>query len=90
VTANGVIVATTASLTGKTFTGGVFNANDDTFGTPTAGTAIPSVIIYQHTGTNSTARLICHAQDYAGLPVTPDGINPIPIVWAAAGIIQIF
>jgi hypothetical protein len=80
------VTTSAAGLTSKTFTDGVFDAADDTFGVVAAGAAIPAVVLYKHTGTASTSRLIFYADDYTGLPVVPDGTNAIPISWPTNGI----
>jgi hypothetical protein len=81
-----VIGTGTGNLGSKTFTNGVFDAADDTFGVVTAGAAIPAIVLAENTGTASTSRMLFYADDYTGLPVVPDGTNPIPISWATNGI----
>ena len=39
-----------------------------------------ALILYQHTGTDATARLIAYIDTATGLPVTPNG-GDITIVW---------
>lgn len=87
--AGATVVATTGNLTGKTFNGGTFDATDDTFGTPAAGAACNAFVIYKHTGSDATGRLLLYVDDAPGLPVTPDGTNPIPVTWNASGIASI-
>ena len=72
-------VATSGSLTGKTSTAGVEDANDVTFSSVT-GDQAEALIIYQHTGTESTSRLIAYIDTATGLPVTPDG-GDITVQW---------
>jgi hypothetical protein len=79
-------VGSTGNLGSKTFTGGVFDAADDTFGVVTAGAAIPAIVLAENTGTASTSRMLFYADDYTGLPVVPDGTNAIPISWATNGL----
>lgn len=67
-------VAVSSSLTGKTTTGGVFNHATGTFPSVT-GDISEAVVYYQHTGTESTSRLICYVDNFTGLPVTPNGQN---------------
>jgi hypothetical protein len=73
--------AVSPSLTGKTFTNGVFDAAD---ATTTAVTGDPSeaVIIYLHTGTDATARLVAYLD---GLTFTPNG-GDLNWQWNASGI----
>ncbi len=73
------IVARTPALTGKTFTGGVFDADDATAPTVT-GAVIVQLVGFLHTGSDATARLIWLNDTGTGLPFTPSGSN-VPIAW---------
>lgn len=67
------VVGTPQTLTTKTFTNGVFDADDVTFPTVTGATA-EALIIYIDTGTAGTSRLILFQDtNVTGLPVTPNG-----------------
>jgi hypothetical protein len=69
------IVATSGNLTTKTFTNGVFDADDITF-TSVTGDQSEALIVYIDTGTSSTSRLMLFIDTAsAGLPVTPNGGN---------------
>jgi len=68
----GARVATSAALTGKTVAAGVADAADVTFSAVT-GDPSEALVIYKHTGTESTSRLIAYIDDATGLPVTPNG-----------------
>jgi hypothetical protein len=71
----GARVATSGALTGKTFTNGVFDADDVVLSSVT-GDASEAVIVYRHTGTESTSNLVAYVDSAAsGLPVTPNGSN---------------
>jgi hypothetical protein len=48
--------------------------------TSVTGDISESIDIYQHTGTESTSRLICNIDTATGLPVTPNGGN-IVLQW---------
>lgn len=72
-------VATSSSFTGKTSTNGVADANDVTL-TSVTGDQSEALVIYQHTGTEGTSRLIAYIDTATGLPVTPNG-NDITIQW---------
>ena len=69
----------TAALTGESVTTNVFDANDVTFSAVT-GDSVESIVIYKHTGTESTSRLICYIDTATNLPVTPNG-GDITISW---------
>lgn len=72
-------VAVSGSLAGKTVTDGVADANDVTL-TAVSGDPSEAIIIYKHTGTESTSRLIAYIDTATGLPVTPNG-NDIIVRW---------
>jgi len=75
----GARVATSSALSGKTTTAGVADASDVTFSTVT-GDVSEALIIYKHTGTESTSALIAYIDTATGLPVTPNGGN-ITVTW---------
>jgi hypothetical protein len=75
----GARVAVSAALASPTSTAGVADANDITLNTVT-GDPVETLIIYQHTGTESTSDLVCTITSATGLPVTPNGGN-ITIAW---------
>lgn len=73
----GTRVATSGNLTGKTTTNGVADADDVTI-TAVSGDDIEGVIVYQHTGVESTSRLIAFYDLLASgieIDVTPDGTD---------------
>jgi hypothetical protein len=71
----------TAALGSKTYTGGVFDAADTTL-TATAAVACNALAIFQHTGTDSTARLIAYIDTpTSGLPFTPSAGQTVNITW---------
>lgn len=72
-------VATSGALTGKTVAAGVADANDVTFSS-VSGDQSEALVIYQHTGTESTSRLIAYIDSATGLPVTPNG-GDITVQW---------
>jgi len=60
-----------AALSGKTFTAGVFDASDTSLNAVLA-VSCNALIFFQHTGSDSTARLIAYVDTpTSGLPVTP-------------------
>lgn len=70
---SGDIIAITANLGTKTTAAGVFGAANSLFAAVPAGPAAGAIVIYDDSGTASTSRLIAYIDDYAGLPVTPNG-----------------
>lgn len=83
--AQAAAVGTPQTLANKTFTDGVFNADDVTFST-VSGDPCEAIIIYKDTGNAATSPLIAYIDTATGLPVTPNGGN-IAIQWNATGII---
>lgn len=75
----GARVAVSGALTSKDTTAGVFDAADVTLSTVT-GDQSEAIIIYKHTGTDSTSDLIAYIDSGTGLPVTPNG-GDITIRW---------
>ncbi len=65
-------VISTATLSNKTITNGVFDADDATF-TSVTGANCEALIIFQNTGTQSTSRLIAYIDSATGLPILPNG-----------------
>lgn len=72
-------VAVSSALSGKTATDGVADANDVTFSSVT-GDQSEALVIYKHTGVESTSNLIAYIDTATGLPVTPNG-GDITVVW---------
>jgi len=74
------IVATTANLSSKAITGGVFDAADTVFSAVASGDPCESLVIYKDTGTASTSPLIAFIDTATGLPVTPND-GDINVTW---------
>ena len=74
-------VAVSGALAGKTVVDGVADANDVTF-SAVSGDECEALVLYKHTGTESTSRLIAYIDSASGLPVTPNG-GDIEVEWAA-------
>ena len=70
-----------AALTAKTVTDGVADAADTSL-VATAATASKALAIFQHTGSDATARLIANIDTpTSGLPFTPSAGQTVNIVW---------
>jgi hypothetical protein len=70
-----------AALGSKTYTSGVFDAADTTL-TATAAAACNALVIFQHTGSDATARLIAYIDTpTSGLPFTPSASQVVNITW---------
>lgn len=71
----------TASLSSKTFTSGVFDAADTTV-SATAASPCKAVVLFVHTGSDATARVIGYIDSVSsGLPFTPAVAQTVNILW---------
>lgn len=78
--ASGGRVATSANFTNKSFTAGVFDADDTSF-TSVTGDQSEIIVIYIDTGVAATSRLMLYIDTASsGLPVTPNG-GAISVTW---------
>jgi hypothetical protein len=77
--AGGARIAVSGSLTSKTVTLGVADAADVTFSAVT-GASVEAIVLYKHTGSDATSRLIAYIDTATGLPVTPNG-GDIVVQW---------
>lgn len=80
VTGSGATVVATATLSGKTFTAGVFDANDVTWTAVANGAACDNFVLYKDGATDADRQLIMFVDAYTNLPVTPNG-GDITITW---------
>jgi hypothetical protein len=74
----GARIAVSSAMT-VTISGRVVDMTDVTF-TAVTGASVESIVIYKHTGTDSTSRLIAYIDTATNLPVTPNG-GDITITW---------
>ena len=72
-------VATSGAFASKTSTAGVADAADVVLTAVTGDTA-ESIVIYNHTGVETTSFLLAFIDTATGLPVTPNG-GDITVVW---------
>ena len=75
----GARVATSNALDSPTVTDGVADAADEVL-TAVSGATVESIVIYKHTGTESTSRLIAYIDTATGLALTPNG-GDVTIAW---------
>jgi len=67
---------------------GTADAADVTFPTVASGEAIQALIVYRHTGTESTSELVAYWDVGVGLPVTPNGAD-VNCVFNASGLFKL-
>lgn len=68
----GARIATSGNLTGKSITGGVFDADDVTLAN-VSGVESEAIVIYADSGSAATSPLIAYIDTGTGLPITPNG-----------------
>ena len=79
------VVGTPQTLGNKTFTDGVFDADDVNF-LAVSGAQVVALVIYIDTGSAATSPLVAYIDTgVTNLPVTPNG-GDITITWNATGI----
>lgn len=86
----GAVRVSTATLTGRTTTGGVCDADPTTFPVVPAGSPFTQLILYMDTGTEATSRLIYYfdtKSDTTPINVTPNG-SDIVVTWPTTGIFR--
>jgi hypothetical protein len=72
-------ISVSGSLTTKTATAGVADADDVSF-TAVTGATVEAIVLYKHTGVDATSRLIAYIDTATGLPFLPSGGN-VAIQW---------
>jgi len=77
--AAGARVATSGAFTSKTTTAGVADAADVTFSS-VSGDESEELLIYKHTGVETTSTLLVSIDTATGLPVTPNS-GDITVQW---------
>jgi len=73
-------VATSGTLTGKTATLGVLDADNITV-EAVPSNEVDALILYKHTGTEASSRLVAFIDSGVGLPVNAGGGN-VAITWS--------
>jgi hypothetical protein len=74
-----------AALTGKTFTNGLFDA-DNTAIVAAAADPVNAIIVFIHTGDNATARILAYIDRPA---FTPAVSQNVPVQWNASGVFSL-
>lgn len=86
---SGARLATTGNLASKTFTNGLFDADNPSLTDPGGGATGEALVIYIDTGSAATSRLIAFFDTgVTGLPMTLDGTNDT-VQFNASGIFQL-
>lgn len=82
-------VLTSGPLSGKSFEGGIFRANDVQFGVVPDGIQVDGVLLWHDTGDPATSRPLAWLDNFLNLPAVGDGVRKVKIVWPANGIFGI-
>lgn len=69
----GELIGPVLTLTGKSVTGGVFDADDADFGTLAAGKTVGSAVVFKNGGTPATSPVLMHVTDIVGMPIGTNG-----------------
>ena len=77
-------VGTAQTLTNKTVTDGVFDADDVTFAALAPGATLKAVVLYKDTGVAGTSALIDYIDAVTGLPMATNG-GDVTIQWENSG-----
>jgi len=75
----GARVGPITALTGKSGATGIADATDLIFANVT-GATVEALVLYRHTGVESTSQLIAYIDTATGLPATPGG-GDVVILW---------
>lgn len=73
-------IAVSGTLAATTATDGIADATDVVFSTVT-GTTVEALVIYSHTGVESTSLLIAYLDTGSNIPFTPNG-GDVTIQWS--------
>lgn len=74
------VLGTPQTLTNKTVTGGVFDADDATFAAVLAGDTSEGVVIYKDTGVAGTSPLLAYIDTITGFPLATNG-GGVAVQW---------
>ena len=78
----GAIIASAVALGGKTISGRTLQTtNPITFPTVAVGNDVTAIVVYLHTGTPSTSRLVLYVDTAFGLPAVRDGLD-VRVSWS--------
>ncbi|MBL8965399.1 MAG: hypothetical protein JNG85_00240 [Spirochaetaceae bacterium] len=69
-----------AALGSKTVADGIADAADTSL-VATAAVACNALVLFQHTGSDATARVICYIDTATGLPFTPSAGQTVNVAW---------
>lgn len=74
------VVNTPISLTGKSITNGIYDANDANFVAVAAGDTLEGVVLYKWTGSAATSPLLIYVDTITGFPLVTNG-SDVLVQW---------
>lgn len=77
----GTVVGTPVTLSGKTVTGGAFDANDINLGALAGGSTLGSILIFVDSGSAATSRLVAQLTGITGFPLATSGTD-VSVRWS--------
>ena len=78
----GTLVGTKQTLATPSTTGGVFDADDVSFGAVAAGSTAKALVLFKDTGNPATSPLLAYLDEITGFPMSTNGAS-IEIEWPA-------
>jgi len=85
---SGIVGSQSGIFNNRTFTDGVFDADNISF-TSVTGNSAEAIVIFVDSGNGGGNRLVAYLDTgFTGLPVTPNG-EDIPVVWPQNGIFKL-
>lgn len=79
--ASAALLGTAQTLTNKTTTAGVFDADDVTFAALAAGNTIKAIVLYKDTGVSTTSPLLAYLDTVTGFPMNTFG-GDVVVPWS--------
>lgn len=73
-------IGSAVALGSKSVVAGVYDAADTTFASVAAGSTAQAVVLYRHTGSDATARLVAYIDAIENFPVATNGADLL-VAW---------
>ncbi|TYK74362.1 hypothetical protein FSY45_19580 [Comamonas sp. Z1] len=77
----GAVVGAAVELQNKVVTGGVFDADDISFGAVAAGSTVKAIALFKDTGSAATSPLLAYYDAVTGFPFSTNG-GEVSIPWS--------
>lgn len=81
------ILGTSAPVSGKSFSGGIFKCSPVSFPNPVpSGRQVDGLLLWYDSGSPSTSRPLVWLDQFSGLPFIGNGIQHLTVEWAPGGV----